>query len=49
MERLTPIWDGRKKLTAKPDQIEEIVREGGKRASEVSHRTLEEVKEAMKI
>jgi len=49
VERLTPIWDGRKKLTAKPDQIEEIVREGGKRASEVSHRTLEEVKEAMKI
>ncbi|MGH7208770.1 MAG: tryptophan--tRNA ligase, partial [Nitrospiraceae bacterium] len=49
VERLTPIWEGRKKLTATPDRVEEIVREGGKRAQEVSHRTLEEVKEAMKI
>jgi tryptophanyl-tRNA synthetase len=49
VERLTPIWDGRKKLTAKPDQVEEIVRQGTQRAQEVSHRTLEEVKEAMKI
>ncbi len=49
VERLTPIWDGRKKLTAKPDQVEEIVRQGTQRAQEVSHRTLEEVKGAMKI
>ncbi len=49
VERLTPIWEGRKKLTAKPSQIEEIVRDGSKRAQQVSHQTLEEVKEAMKI
>ncbi len=49
VERLTPIWEGRKKLTAKSDQVEEILREGSKRAQAVSHQTLEEVKEAMKI
>ncbi|TLY27352.1 MAG: tryptophan--tRNA ligase, partial [Nitrospirae bacterium] len=49
VERLTPIWEGRKKLTAKPSQVEEIVRSGSKRAQAVSHQTLEEVKEAMKI
>ena len=49
VERLTPIWEGREKLTAKPDRIEEIVRDGSKRAQAVSHQTLEEVKEAMKI
>jgi tryptophanyl-tRNA synthetase len=49
VQRLTPIWEGRKKLTAKPDQVEEIVRDGSKRAQAVSHETLEEVKEAMKI
>jgi len=49
VERLTPIWEGRKKLTAKPDQVEEIVRDGSNRAQAVSHQTLEEVKEAMKI
>ncbi|MGH7227928.1 MAG: tryptophan--tRNA ligase [Nitrospiraceae bacterium] len=49
VERLTPIWEGRKKLTAKADQVEEIVRDGSKRAQAVSHQTLEEVKDAMKI
>ncbi|OLD74870.1 MAG: tryptophan--tRNA ligase [Nitrospirae bacterium 13_1_20CM_4_62_6] len=49
VERLTPIWDERNKLTAKPDRVEEIVREGGKRAAAVSHGTLEEVKAAMNI
>jgi len=49
VQRLTPIWEGRKKLTAKPDQVEEIVRDGSKRAQAVSHQTLEEVKEAMNI
>ncbi|MGH7207349.1 MAG: tryptophan--tRNA ligase, partial [Nitrospiraceae bacterium] len=37
VERLTPIWEGRKKLTAKSDQVEEILREGSKRAQAVSH------------
>ena len=49
VERLTPLWEGRTKLMAKPDQVEEIVRSGCKRAQAVSHQTLEEVKEAMKI
>jgi len=49
VERLAPIWDGRKKLTAKPEQVEEIVRQGTQRAQAVSHQTLEEVKGAMKI
>ncbi|MGH7206080.1 MAG: hypothetical protein ACREI2_07720 [Nitrospiraceae bacterium] len=49
VERLTPIWEGRKKLTAKSDQVEEILREGSKRAQAVSHQTLEEVKSAMQI
>ncbi len=49
VQRLTPIWEGRKKLMAKPDQVEEIVRDGSKRAQAVSHQTLEEVKEAMNI
>lgn len=49
VERLAPIWEGRKQLTAKPDQVEEIVRQGSRHAQEVSQKTLEEVKEAMKI
>ncbi len=47
--RLAPIWDGRARLTATPGQVEEIVREGSRRAAAVAHRTLEEVNEAMKI
>ncbi len=49
VERLTPIWEGRQALLAKPDRVEEIVQEGGKRASVVAKQTLEEVKDAMKI
>ncbi len=47
--RLAPIWDGRARLTATPGQVEEIVREGSRRAAAVAHRTLEEVNDAMKI
>lgn len=49
VERLKPIWDRRADLTAKPGRIEEIVREGDKRAAAEAQKTLEEVKEAMKI
>lgn len=49
VERLTPIWDGRAKLTATPGQVEDIVREGSRRAAEVARQTLGEVNEAMKI
>ncbi|MGH7259726.1 MAG: tryptophan--tRNA ligase [Nitrospiraceae bacterium] len=49
VERLAPIWDGRARLTAKPGQVDDIVREGSRRAAEVAHRTLQEVTDAMKI
>ncbi len=49
VERLALAWDARAKLTAKPDHVEDVVREGGKRAAEVSGKTLAEVKEAMRI
>jgi tryptophanyl-tRNA synthetase len=49
VERLTPIWDARKKLSADTQQVDDIVAEGVTRASQVSHQTLEEVQEAMKI
>jgi tryptophanyl-tRNA synthetase len=48
-ERLTPIWEARAKLSANADQLEEIVRDGAKRAAAVSHQTLQVVKDAMKI
>ncbi|OGW66970.1 MAG: tryptophan--tRNA ligase [Nitrospirae bacterium RIFCSPLOWO2_02_FULL_62_14] len=47
--RLAPIWEGRARLTATPGRVEEIVTEGSRRASEVAHRTLEEVTDAMKL
>jgi tryptophanyl-tRNA synthetase len=49
VDRLTPIWNERKKLARDTRQIEEIVREGDQRAAKASHQTLEEIKDAMKI
>jgi tryptophanyl-tRNA synthetase len=49
VERLAPIWDGRKKLTATPGQVEEIVRAGSARAQAAARRTLDEVQAAMKM
>jgi len=49
VQRLTPIWERRATLKAHPDQVEEVVREGSKRAASVSGQTLEEAKAAMKI
>ncbi|WP_447974068.1 tryptophan--tRNA ligase [Nitrospira sp. Kam-Ns4a] len=49
VERLTPIWEARAALEAKPGRIEEIVAEGDQRATAMARETLEEVKEAMKI
>lgn len=49
VERLTPIWEGRAALTAKPGRIEEIVEDGCRRATAVARKTLEDVKGAMKI
>ncbi|MDA0738313.1 MAG: tryptophan--tRNA ligase [Nitrospirae bacterium] len=49
VERLSPIWESRKALESNPKQLEEVVRIGCKRATEVSQQTLAEVKEAMKV
>ncbi len=49
VERLAPSWEARAQLTSNPDRVEEIVREGGRRAAEVSRKTLAEVKEAMRL
>jgi len=49
VERLTPIWEGRAALTATPGRVEEIVRDGARRAAAVARQTLEDVKGAMKI
>jgi tryptophanyl-tRNA synthetase len=49
VERLTPIWEGRTALTAKPGRVEEIVADGDRRAAAAARETLGEVKEAMKI
>ncbi len=49
VQRLTPTWEARATLTADPGRLDDVVREGGKRAAEVSGRTLGEVRDAMKI
>ena len=49
IQRLTPIWERRRKLVGEPDRVKDIVQEGAKRARTVSHHTLEEVKTAMKM
>ena len=49
VKRLAPIWEGRARLTADPGQVDEIVRDGSRRAAAVAHRTLEEVNDAMKL
>ncbi len=49
VERMAPIWEARGTLTNRPSEIEDIVRDGSRRAAAVAHQTLEEVKEAMKI
>ena len=49
VERFLPMWETRKRFSADPKQIEEVVEEGRKRASAVAQETMKEVKEAMKI
>ncbi len=49
VERLTPIWEARTALSRQPTRIEEIVQEGCRRAAAVSHKTLEEAQEAMRL
>ncbi|HXF93616.1 MAG TPA: tryptophan--tRNA ligase [Nitrospiraceae bacterium] len=49
VERMAPIWEARRTLIDRPNQLDEIVQDGSRRAADVAHQTLEEVKEAMKI
>ncbi len=49
VERMAPIWEARRTLIDRPSQLDEIVQDGSRRAADVAHQTLEEVKEAMKI
>ena len=49
VEKLRPIWDARAKLVEKPDQLEQIVEDGTKKAKAASAETLAEVREAIKI
>jgi tryptophanyl-tRNA synthetase len=49
VDRLRPIWEKREQLQKRPEQVEEVVAEGGKRAAAFSHQTIQEVKDAMKI
>ncbi len=49
VERYGPMWDKRATILQHPEQTQEIVEEGRKRASHVAHETMQEVKTAMKI
>jgi tryptophanyl-tRNA synthetase len=49
VQRLFPIWEKRRALEAQPHLVEDVVRDGAKRASDVAGPTLEEAKTAMKI
>ena len=46
---LSPIWDARTQFSRDPKQVQDIVEAGADRAKKVSHQTLKEVKDAMKI
>ena len=47
--KLAPIWEARKQFSNDPKRVQDFVEAGADRAKKVSHQTLEEVKEAMKI
>ncbi|PJA77907.1 MAG: tryptophan--tRNA ligase [Nitrospirae bacterium CG_4_9_14_3_um_filter_51_5] len=49
VERYRPMWDKRATIRQHPEQTQEMVEEGRKRASQVAHQTMQEVKTAMKI
>jgi len=49
VERMSPIWEARAKLTKDPSQLEDIVQAGSRQAGEVAKATLADVTEAMKI
>lgn len=49
VERYRPMWDKRATILQHPEQTQEMVEEGRKRASNVAQETMQEVKTAMKI
>ena len=49
VERMTPMWDARARLSKDPAHLNDIVTEGSRRAREVARATLQDVNEAMKI
>jgi tryptophanyl-tRNA synthetase len=49
VERMTPVWDARGRLSKDPAYLNDIVTEGSNRAGKVAKATLHDVTEAMKI
>jgi len=49
VERMTPVWDARGRLSKDPAYLNDIVTEGSNKAGEVAKATLHDVNEAMKI
>ena len=49
VEHLRPSWEARETLKSQPDYIQDVIREGSQRASNISSGTMEDVKVAMKI
>jgi len=47
--KMSPIWEARQQYSSNLKRVEDIVASGAERAKTVSHQTLEEVKDAMKI
>jgi tryptophanyl-tRNA synthetase len=49
VERMTPMWDARARLSKDPARLNDIVAEGSRRAGEIARATLHDVNEAMNI
>ncbi len=49
VQRFSPMWETREKISADCKHTQEVIEEGRKRASAVAQETMAEVKEAMKI
>jgi tryptophanyl-tRNA synthetase len=49
VERMTPMWDARARLSKDPAYLADIVTDGSRRAGEVAKATLHDVNEAMNI
>ena len=49
VDRMTPLWEARAKLTSNPSHVDDIVQTGSRRAAAVASATLDEVNAAMNI